>query len=129
MSYPMDIEYFKTLIKKYCTKVDFEAPYDESSGDSNLGGERICLVFNMNTPLNETTGTGPFQMAFARHDYKKDKFMSVDGGNKEIGFHNFRDVHAHNVGGHDGKITHYIDDYNLSCFLAELLMDSLEGKK
>lgn len=122
MNYPIDVEYWKNLVRRHA-----ENSYPCRTEDP----EGLCLVLDLDVEHDSCYGIGPVNMAFAKYDIEKDKFMSATYPGEPISTHDFRDVSAHNVcmGDHTDKVTHWFDDYTLSCLIMELLVDNYNLKK
>lgn len=119
MNYPIDVENWKNLVKNYATSLK---DYHPNSG--------YYFVLNLDMPHEDFYGNGPTNIALARYDSKTEKWYSTQYEGEELSYHDFRDFNAHNVGGHDGKITHYFEDtYEFSCLLIELLIQLQAFKK
>jgi len=120
MNYPIDREAWKELVSYYAHKIEDLLP----PKDSEQSPDSICLVFNLEEEHDEVYGAGPTCMAFAKYNHDTQKFMSVAYPKDEISYYDFRDVCNHNVGYHSGKITHWLDDYDLTCLLMALLVEN-----
>jgi hypothetical protein len=121
MNYPIDIKYLKSFAdQRYFHLIDNENPPFHSGP---------YIVVNFDLEHDETFGVGPTNFAFASYNLSTNKWMSVAYPEREISYYDFRDINAHNVGGHNGKITHYMDDYDLSCMLTDMLVDNFKLKE
>lgn len=107
MNYPVDITIWKKVVDKYATKIELRP---------ETGG--LYIVFNINLDHDDFYGNGPTNMIIAEYYNIEDKWVNTQG--KEISYYDFRNFNANNVGGHDGKITHFIDIRDLSELITEL---------
>lgn len=119
MNYPLDVDKWKKLVKNHATKIIYDNEIDFDNTIPRHEGP--FLVFNIDESHDDFYGQGPTNLAFAWWDKSNKKFMSFINKDREISLHDFYDFCNHNVGGHSGKISHYIEDYELSRLLIELL--------
>lgn len=115
MNYPINIESWKMHVQQNAHPLKDIHDFPSTDG--------ICLVLNLDEAHNSRLGYGPACMAFAKYNYETEKFMSILYPEDEISYQDFKDVCNHNVGGHSGKITHWLSDYDLTCLITDLLFE------
>lgn len=119
MNYPLNMDKWRKLIDEHAKKINYDNEVDFENTIPCYEGP--FLVLNIEEPHDELYGQGPTNLVFACWDQSRKKFMSSIDKTREISCYDFYDFCNHNIGGHSGKISHYIEDYELSCLLIQLL--------
>lgn len=113
---------------KYFNVEKFLKVLSESRSEPAYPG-RWYVVLNAKQHHEDLRGLGPMSTAFAQcisttEEWDKEgnlilNWVNEDG--KPLTGQDFRDWSAHNVGRHDGKVTHWFDGYDIGCLLHDLM--------
>lgn len=112
MQYKINNQKWNKLVEKYAEKRD------------RLPGYRgPWIVFNINEEEEDIYGVGPYSLAEAFYEKDSGEWLSACYPPDKLSFQDFRDLANHNVGGHSGNITHYMDLHSLNHIICELLKE------